>query len=218
MEYIDGVGVTDLKSLKDLNISQKELAQLVSLTFNEMIFFFGMVHCDPHAANLLVRKSPNGVELVLLDHGLYQEITPQFRHEYASLWKSLIFGDINGIKRHSLAMNAGELYPIFAAMLTYKEWDEIIDQTTDHLQIGWSKTERKRRQKHAQQYAEEISTLLLRVPRELILLLKTNDCLRTIDKCLEQVRILTFFLGSREWSLDDEYFDDYCEGMYKSIS
>jgi hypothetical protein len=30
------------------------------------------VHCDPHAGNILVRKSKSGVdEIVLLDHGLY---------------------------------------------------------------------------------------------------------------------------------------------------
>eukprot|EP00210_Caulerpa_lentillifera_P005305 g5068.t2 len=218
MEYIDGVSVTNVKSLKKMNIDQRQLAQLVSLTFNEMIFFFGMVHCDPHAANLLVRKRGRGMELVLLDHGLYQEIGTQFRQNYASLWKSLIFGDSKGIKTHSLAMNAGELYPIFAAMLTYKEWDEIINQTTDHLKIGWSSVEKKQRQKHAQQYAEQISTLLLRVPRELILLLKTNDCLRTIDKCLEQVLSPMIFDKVHECDLGDEYFNNYGEGMYTSIS
>ena len=41
--------------------------------FSEMIFVFGDVHCDPHAANLLVRRAAaGGPELVLLDHGLYR--------------------------------------------------------------------------------------------------------------------------------------------------
>lgn len=34
---------------------------------------------------------------------------------------------------------------------------------------------------YARKYQAEISELLRRVPRELLLLLKTNDCLRSID-------------------------------------
>lgn len=34
---------------------------------------------------------------------------------------------------------------------------------------------------YAHKYQREISELLRRVPRELLLLLKTNDCLRSID-------------------------------------
>ena len=38
-----------------------------------MIFVNGYVHCDPHPGNILVRRSPKrGVEIVFLDHGLYQ--------------------------------------------------------------------------------------------------------------------------------------------------
>lgn len=40
----------------------------------------------------------------------------------------------------------------------------------------------------SQQFAKEISALLQRVPRALLLLLKTNDCLRAIDVALGQVR------------------------------
>ena len=40
----------------------------------------------------------------------------------------------------------------------------------------------------SQQFAKEISSLLQRVPRALLLLLKTNDCLRAIDVALGQVR------------------------------
>ena len=50
-----------------------QVAWLVSSVFNEMIFSFGDVHCDPHPANMLLRKGPDGgMQLVLLDHGLYR--------------------------------------------------------------------------------------------------------------------------------------------------
>jgi aarF domain-containing kinase len=34
------------------------------------------------------------------------------------------------------------------------------------------------------EHALDISSMLTRVPRPLLLLLKTNDCLRSVDTCL----------------------------------
>eukprot|EP00879_Flechtneria_rotunda_P031719 GHRR01034673.1.p1 GENE.GHRR01034673.1~~GHRR01034673.1.p1 ORF type:complete len:438 (+),score=116.78 GHRR01034673.1:236-1549(+) len=126
MEFIDGVQVTDKQGLQRLGVSPRNLAQLVSETFNEMIFIHGDVHCDPHAANMLVRRDPGGSsQLVLLDHGLYRQIDDDFRREYAALWQALILADKQGIKQHAESMNAGDAYPLFAAMLTMRPWDQV---------------------------------------------------------------------------------------------
>lgn len=53
MFYSACVQVTDRPGLARLGIAPGALAQLVSQTFNEMIFIHGDVHCDPHAANLV---------------------------------------------------------------------------------------------------------------------------------------------------------------------
>lgn len=71
------------------------------------------------------RGRHNNFELILLDHGLYREIGPDFRREYAQLWRGLILGDVEAIKKHSQAMNAGDMYPLFAAMLTSRPWDQV---------------------------------------------------------------------------------------------
>jgi hypothetical protein len=74
----------------------------------------------------LVRKGPSGqAQLVLLDHGLYRQIDDEFRREYAALWRALIFSDKAGIKQHAESMNAGDAYPLFAAMLTMRPWDQV---------------------------------------------------------------------------------------------
>ena len=101
-----------------------ELAKLISETFSEMIFTHGHVHCDPHAANMLVRKGGDGrMQLVLLDHGLYRTLSDEFRMEYAGLWRALIFADEAGIRTHSEGMNAGEAVPVFAALITQRPWE-----------------------------------------------------------------------------------------------
>lgn len=65
------------------------------------------------------------MQLVLLDHGLYRHIDDKFREEYAGLWRALIFSDEEGIRRHSISMNAGDAYPLFAGMLTQRPWKQV---------------------------------------------------------------------------------------------
>lgn len=54
-----------------------------------MIHVHGFVHCDPHPGNLFVRAHPEDGrwQLVVLDHGMYRRLTPQFRAAYCRLWK-----------------------------------------------------------------------------------------------------------------------------------
>ncbi len=46
--------VTDIRALEQLGIAPHRVAQLVSQTFNEMIFTHGDVHCDPHAVGVML--------------------------------------------------------------------------------------------------------------------------------------------------------------------
>lgn len=46
----------DLAALRRLGVRPSQLSRTISEIFAEMIFMFGDVHCDPHAANLLIRK------------------------------------------------------------------------------------------------------------------------------------------------------------------
>ncbi|DBA69933.1 hypothetical protein WJX79_001480 [Trebouxia sp. C0005] len=201
MEYVEGIKVTDRARIQELGFKPEKVAELVSRTFNEMVFIHGDVHCDPHAANLFLRKNPldGGLQLVLLDHGLYRQISDSFRKSYALLWQSLIFADAEGIKEHSQAMNAGDMYPLFAGMLTNRPWDEVISKDIDHLYMSGDEEERKSIQETSQMFAAQITQLLFKVPRVLLLLLKTNDCLRSVDLALGEP-VNTFVITARECS------------------
>lgn len=69
---------------------------------------------------------------------------------------------------------------------------QIVDSDPDHLmiEVHQSKEHRAAVQNYAQQYAREISLMLVRIPRELLLLLKTNDCLRAVDMALVRAQHL----------------------------
>jgi aarF domain-containing kinase len=134
----------------------------------------------------------------MLDHGLYREISDEFRVHYCHLWRALILGDGEEIKRHCMAMNVGAMPELFAAMLTHKPWDVISAGPSD---LNRLKVQTKRQthskplqpqtmvvdpvvQNYALHYKNEIADILSRLPRPLLLLLKTNDCLRSVDFAL----------------------------------
>jgi len=208
MEFIDGVKISDAAGLKSLGCRPAALARLISTTFNEMIFTFGDVHADPHAANMLVRATPPGDhygpqkwQLVLLDHGLYRQLDDDFRLQYASLWRSLIFADVNGITDSATAMNAGHAVPLFAGMLTQRPWKEVSHKGrgTERLNLKYTEQEREQILEFTGRFATEIGELLARIPRELLLLLKTNDCLRAVDAEL-RAGVNNYVIVARECS------------------
>ena len=65
---------------------------------------------------------------------------------------------------------------------------QVISKDIDHLYMSGDEEERKSIQQTSQMFAAQITQLLFKVPRVLLLLLKTNDCLRSVDLALGEVR------------------------------
>jgi aarF domain-containing kinase len=168
------------------------VAKLVASVFNSQVFLSGFVHVDPHPANVLIRPKNGKPEMVLVDHGLYKQIDDSFRLNYSRLWKSLMMADLDGIKDSCAAMGITRMYPLFAAMLTARPYDEIIERSkTGSFQAppsrGTSESQADRAviRGYAKQFLSEIFVLLGVLPRQMLLLLKMNDCLRHIDMALD---------------------------------
>ena len=185
MSWEPGVNGTRKEEIRDaLGLDPTAVAALVSTAFAFLTFHDGHVHCDPHAANVLVRASPAGrPQLVLLDHGLYRELDDEFRLEWARLWRALALADVPGIRESAEALGVGDLYPLFAAMLTQRPWDDVVNPDLDSLRRTGAADDAMLRE-YAQRYAQEITVVLDRVPRQLLLLLKMSDCLRHLDRSL----------------------------------
>lgn len=72
MEFTEGAQVTDLEYIKNLNINCIDLMSKLGELYSHMIFRHGFVHSDPHPGNILIHKNKSkGLDIVLLDHGLY---------------------------------------------------------------------------------------------------------------------------------------------------
>ena len=48
MEYIDGVKVTDVSSIKKMGLDIRKVAETTIRAYADQIFSHGFVHCDPH--------------------------------------------------------------------------------------------------------------------------------------------------------------------------
>jgi len=189
MDFEEGVYVTDMNTIKNKwGLNTGDISTLVSTTFCEQMYRHGFVHCDPHEGNILVR--PHATKrgkptIVLLDHGLYRDLGSDFRLEYCKLWRGLVMGDELAIKKTCDKLNCGPAYTLLAAMLTMRPWDDIVHKDREKLRGKNTKGESEMLKAYAQKYFKDIVGLLGRVDNRLLLLLKTNDCLRHLDKKLE---------------------------------
>ncbi|XP_034015519.1 aarF domain-containing protein kinase 1 [Thalassophryne amazonica] len=184
MDFAEGGEVNDREYMRKHGISVNEISENLGKIYSEMIFVHGFVHCDPHPGNVLVRKCPQSkkTEIVLLDHGLYQVLHSEFRLNYCHLWQALIKGDMSAVERYSRRLGAGDLYPLFACVLSARSWKAINAGITSTPVTHFEDSEI---QTNAALYLPQIGDLLNRVPRQMLLLLKTNDLLRGIEACLQ---------------------------------
>ncbi|XP_032356036.1 aarF domain-containing protein kinase 1 isoform X1 [Etheostoma spectabile] len=184
MEFAEGGQVNDTDYMKKHSINVNEISENLGKMYSEMIFVHGFVHCDPHPGNVLVRKclQSKKTEIILLDHGLYQVLESDFRLNYCRLWQALIKGDMSGVERYSLRLGAGDLYPLFACVLTARSWTAI---NVGISSVPVTHSEDVEIRTNAALYLPQISELLNRVPRQMLLLLKTNDLMRGIETTLQ---------------------------------
>mmetsp|Transcript_22379 Transcript_22379/g.37917 ORF Transcript_22379/g.37917 Transcript_22379/m.37917 type:complete len:581 (-) Transcript_22379:181-1923(-) len=185
MSFEEGSYITDHEAMAELGVPLDNVASVISRTFCEQIFRHGFVHCDPHLANILVRTQPNNkkkAQIVLLDHGLYRQLDDEFRMNYCHLWKALVTFNRSDIEKYCRKLNAGDMYPLLSAMLTLSAWDDVTSGDINRLRGKSSNAEKEKMKTYAQRYIRQINQLMENVPSSLLLLLKTNDCLRCLDK------------------------------------
>ena len=109
-----------------LGVSLKDVMTTMIDLFSAQMFLWGWVHCDPHPGNVFIRRLPSGKpELVLIDHGLYVQMSPLFRHQYALFWKSLLTFDnktIGSVVR-SWGINNADIFASATLMRPYEGGD-----------------------------------------------------------------------------------------------
>merc|ERR1712137_1125297 len=126
MEFCAGIHIDDVDSLLENDIDVMEISRKVSILYTKMIFEDGYVHCDPHPGNVLINKDPYGeVEIILLDHGLYAQLSSAFRQDYAKFWQAIIDRDTEAIMECADTLGVGQLYNMFATLVTARSWSAL---------------------------------------------------------------------------------------------
>ena len=87
--------------------------------FSEQLFHTGFVHSDPHPGNIMIRASKGKCQVVLLDHGLYEEMVDKEREALAGLWVAIVEGYHEGIARCGKELNV-EDYRLFAMVVSQR--------------------------------------------------------------------------------------------------
>lgn len=181
MEFIDGCKITDHAALARLGVNERALAHDIVAFFADQVYMHGFVHCDPHPGNLLVRKAPDGRshQLVVLDHGMYRRLTPEFRAAYCRLWKAMLLRDrATGLQATRELGLGAEAYDALNLILTFRSAD-----SSAGLGKAPSAADRDRLRKRYQGVtAADINRFMQALPRDLLFVLRNMNMVRGLNR------------------------------------
>ncbi len=122
-----------------LGVRLKDVMTIMVDLFSAQVFLWGWIHCDPHPGNIFIRRQPSGKpELVLIDHGLYVHLEPDFRQQYALFWKSLMTFDNKTLAQiaRGWGVNNVDIFASAALMRPYMGGDRSTTRRLWHLGGG----------------------------------------------------------------------------------
>ncbi len=99
LEFMDGIKISNLEGLKQLQIDPRDVAEKIIHAYCKQIFIDGAYHADPHPGNFLVRavKSPDTQktqpEIVMIDFGAVAYISEPMRKGMARFMEGVIKRD-----------------------------------------------------------------------------------------------------------------------------
>ncbi|XP_014477628.1 PREDICTED: uncharacterized aarF domain-containing protein kinase 1 isoform X1 [Dinoponera quadriceps] len=181
MEFLEGGQVNDLEYMRAHHLNPYEVSSKLGRLYSHMIFIDGFVHSDPHPGNILVRNRNSEVEIALLDHGLYADLSDEFRWDYSKLWLAILDGDLATMKKYCTRLGVGDYYGLMVCMVSGRTWNTIVSGVR---KSKFDPMEKEQFQKDIPNFLPQISTVLDQVNRQMLLILKTNDLMRGIEYSL----------------------------------
>ncbi|KOS20304.1 ABC1 family protein [Escovopsis weberi] len=199
----------DLAYLDEHGIDRDEVSATLARIFNEMIFGDGApLHCDPHGGNLAVRanrgrrslgRGPN-FDIILYDHGLHRDIPTALRRSYAKMWLAVIDGDMDRMRTYAreVAGIGDDDFPLFASAITGRDFS-VVSRQGSILETRTAAEQSSMSGALQDGLIVDLVQMLGRVPRIILLILKTNDLTRSLDESLQtrQGPIRSFMILAR---------------------
>ncbi|XP_013106912.2 uncharacterized aarF domain-containing protein kinase 5 [Stomoxys calcitrans] len=179
LEWIDGIKIGDLDTLEKKSLNVKDVDRKLFQMFSEQIFNTGFVHADPHASNIFVRKNSKSgkAELVLLDHGLYEELPSNVRKPLCEFWEATVLRDEAAMKKSAQKLGIKD----------HMKFAEVLFQQPIRIHGGKIKTKLNEddinyMQEIAQKNFEMIMSTLKEMPRNMLFVVRNLNTVRAIGR------------------------------------
>ncbi|CRK94097.1 CLUMA_CG007620, isoform A [Clunio marinus] len=178
-EYIkNACKISDIASLKKMKINIKDIDKKLFEVFAYQIFNTGFVHADPHPGNVFVRRDKLGaVQLVLLDHGLYEDVPMNIRNNLSRFWEAIVLRDYEMMKIYSDKLQVSD-HKRFAEILLQKP----LDVNKFSFATRYTEEEVLFMKKLASKHFDIIMKVLKEMPRTLIFIVRNLNIVRAIAK------------------------------------
>ena len=205
-EFIDNAcKVTDMQELKKMKINLKELDKKLFEVFAYQIFTTGFVHADPHPGNIFVRKIKGKLQIVLLDHGLYETVEKGVRNDLCCFWEAIVLRDYDLMKVYSDKLSVSD-HKRFAEILLQKP----LDVNKFSFATRYTEEEVNYMKKMASEHFDIIMRVLKEMPRNLLFVVRNINTVRAIAKehgdLLNRPKIMARFAISTFMSSGGSFF------------
>uniref|UniRef100_A0A182JX21 ABC1 atypical kinase-like domain-containing protein n=1 Tax=Anopheles christyi TaxID=43041 RepID=A0A182JX21_9DIPT len=181
-EFIDGCKVSDREAINAMHLDLTEIDRQLFTAFGQQIFSTGFVHADPHPGNVFVRKDPTNprhMQLVLLDHGLYEQLAPGVRENLARFWEAIVLRDHAAMQRYSQALNVPD-YRTFAEILLQRPLE--LKGRSNTFSTRLTEQDLAYMTRQAKEHFDRIMGTLRAMPRNLILVIRNLNTIRSIAR------------------------------------
>lgn len=174
MEYIDGIKMDQVDTLRENGIDPKEVAMIGLRSFSRQLMEFGFFHADPHPANTLVMRDGR---VSLVDFGITGYLEEETMHQIAKIFLGYAEHD------YDMVMSAlREMGLLDSEDIDLKEFRQDLKDVSEPF-YG-----RSLRTISVKDVYDQVMGLVLRhgirLPRNLLLLLKTFIQTEALGKIL----------------------------------
>ncbi|XP_001984784.2 uncharacterized aarF domain-containing protein kinase 5 isoform X2 [Drosophila grimshawi] len=177
MEWMDGLKISNVEGIKRQKLSIADIDLKLYNMFAEQIFKTGFVHADPHPGNIFVRKNArNGkADIILLDHGLYEELPANVRIPLCDFWVATVMRDEAKMKVAAQQMN----------VVDHLKFGDVLFQQPVQMHEGPIRSKLTQEdidyvQKVARENFDIIMSTLKEMPRSLLFVVRNLNTVRAI--------------------------------------
>ena len=94
LEYLPGIKINDIESLKNNGINTSSIAKIGATSYLKQLVNYGFFHADPHPGNLAVSE---GGSLIYYDFGMMGFVSERIRGRLNSMIKAAALRDVSGL-------------------------------------------------------------------------------------------------------------------------